>query len=86
MRACSGASAVSNSLQLYSLPGSSVHRIFQARILEWVTISSSRDLPAGIEPVSSAAPALTDGFLSTEPPGKPQEKKKKKNIYIYIYV
>ena len=26
----------------YSLPGSSVHRIFQARILEWVAISFSR--------------------------------------------
>ena len=26
----------------YSLPGSSVHGIFQARILEWVTISFSR--------------------------------------------
>ena len=25
-----------------SLPGSSVHRIFQARVLEWVTISLSR--------------------------------------------
>ena len=25
-----------------SLPGSSVHGIFQARILEWVVISSSR--------------------------------------------
>ena len=25
-----------------SLPGSSVHRIFKARILEWVAISSSR--------------------------------------------
>ena len=25
-----------------SLPGSSIHRIFQARILEWVAISSSR--------------------------------------------
>ena len=28
-----------------SPPGSSVHRILQARILEWVGISSSRDLP-----------------------------------------
>ena len=28
----------------YSPPGSSVHRIFQARILEWVAISSSRDV------------------------------------------
>ena len=26
-------------------PGSSVHRILHARILEWVTISSPRDLP-----------------------------------------
>ena len=36
-------SAVSNSLQLvdYSLPGSSFHGIFQARILEWVAISFS---------------------------------------------
>ena len=31
----------SNSLQSH-LPGPSVHRIFQARILEWVAISSSR--------------------------------------------
>ena len=28
-----------------SLPGSSVHGIFQARILKWVAISFSRDLP-----------------------------------------
>ena len=35
---------MSNSLQLYdcSWPGSSVHGILQARILEWVAISSSR--------------------------------------------
>ena len=26
----------------YSLPGSSTHRILQARILEWFAISSSR--------------------------------------------
>ena len=30
------------SLMDYSLPGSSVHGIFQARILEWVAISFSR--------------------------------------------
>ena len=29
-----------------SLPGSSVHRILQARILEWVTISFERGSPA----------------------------------------
>ena len=44
----------------------------QARILEWVAISSSRDLPnAGIEPTSSVSPALAGKFFTTEPPGKP---------------
>ena len=28
-----------------SPPGSSVHGIFQARVLKWVAISSPRDLP-----------------------------------------
>ena len=38
-----------------SLTGSSVHGIFQARILEWVAISFSRDLPnPRIEPTSPA--------------------------------
>ena len=39
-------SVVSDSLLppgLYSLPGSSVHRIFQARLLEWVAISYSKE-------------------------------------------
>ena len=36
-----------------NLPGSSVHGISQVRILEWVAISFSRDLPdPGIEPTS----------------------------------
>ena len=36
-----------------SLPGSSVRGILQARILEWVAMPSSRDLPnPGIEPMS----------------------------------
>ena len=52
-----------------SLPGSSVHGISQARILEWVAISSSRDLPnPGIQLASSA---LAGRFFTTEPPGKP---------------
>ena len=51
-----------------SLPGFSIHGILQARILEWVAISSSRDFPdAGIEPTS---PALAAEFFTTEPPGK----------------
>ena len=37
-----------------NLPGSAVHGIFQARILEWAAISFSRDLPnPGIQPGSS---------------------------------
>ena len=55
-----------------SLPGSSVHGIFQARMLAWVAISYSRDLSdPGIEPASLASPALAGGFLTTVPPGKP---------------
>ena len=49
----------------YSPPGSSVHRIFKARILEWVTISFSR---------GSSWPrdwthifCIADGFFTTEP-------------------
>ena len=38
-----------------SLPSSSVYGILQARTVEWVAISFSRDLPdPGIEPVSPA--------------------------------
>ena len=55
-----------------SPPGSSVHGMSQARILEWIAISYSRDLPdPWIEPLSSAFPALAGGFSTTEPPGKP---------------
>ena len=51
-----------------SLPVSSVHGVFQARILEWVAIPTPGVLPdAGIEPKS---PALADVFFSNEPPGK----------------
>ena len=52
-----------------SPPGSPVCGISQARILEWVTISSPGDLPElGIEP---ASPALAGGFFIAKPPGKP---------------
>ena len=47
-----------------SLPGFSVHGIFQARILEWGAISFSRDLlDPGIE---TGSPALQTGSLLTE--------------------
>ena len=55
-----------------SLPGSSVHGILQARIQEWAAISFSGDLSEpGLKPVSLTSPALAGGFLTTEPPGKP---------------
>ena len=38
-----------------SRPGSSVHRILQARILEWAAMPPLEDLPApGTEPMSPA--------------------------------
>ena len=52
-----------------SLPGSSVHGILKARILEWVAIPFSRgSSQPRIEPGS---PALQADALPSEPPGKP---------------
>ena len=52
-----------------SLPGFTVHGILQARILEWVAISSSRGSShPGIEPWS---PALQADSLLSESPRKP---------------
>ena len=50
------------------LPGSSVHGILQARILEWVAIYSSRGsfLIQGLNPhLLAASPALAGGFFTT---------------------
>ena len=58
-----------------SPPGSCVHGILQARILEWVAISFPRDLPdPGIE---TGSPALEADTLTSEPPGKPKSGEKK---------
>ena len=47
------------------------HGILQARILEWIAVSFSRDLPnPGIEPRS---PALQVDSLQAEPPRKPEK-------------
>ena len=51
----------------YSPPGSSVHEILQARILEWVVMPSPGDPPnPGIEPVSPVSPALQADALPGE--------------------
>ena len=54
----------------FRMPGSSVHGILQARILEWVEpFPSPGDLPnPGIK---SGSPALQADSLPSEPPGKP---------------
>ena len=48
-----------------SPPGSSVLGILQARILKWVAISFSRDLPDPGIKVSPMSPALLGGFFTT---------------------
>ena len=56
-----------------NLLGSSVHGVFQARILEGgLPFPTLEDLPdPGIEPASLLSPALA---FTTEPPGKPHIK------------
>ena len=50
------------------LPGSSVHGIFQVKVLEWVAIAFPGDLPnPGTE---LGSPALQADTLPSEPPGK----------------
>ena len=55
-----------------SPPGSSVHGILQARILEWVLMpfsrGSSQQMDGALSPVS---PALQEDSLPLEPSGKP---------------
>ena len=55
-----------------SSPGSSVHETSQARILEWVAVSFSRDLPD--REIKLESPALEDRFVNSEPRGKSQRK------------
>ena len=53
--------------------GSFLHGIFQARILEWVAISSSRgSSPPRDQTHVSCNPAVSGGFFTTEPTGKPK--------------
>ena len=54
----------------YSLPSSSVHGISQARILEWVAISFSRDCP---DPeIQFVSPALKANSLPLSHLGSPE--------------
>ena len=69
-----------------SLPGSSVHGIFQARVLEWVAsaISSPGDLPnIGIKPKSLGFPAWQEIFPGF--PGKPHLSKSGIEMKLRMY-
>ena len=52
-----------------SPPGSSVHWIFQTRILEWVVISFFRGSSQPMD--QTCVSCVAGGFFTTEPPGKP---------------
>ena len=52
-----------------SPPGSPVHGISQARILDWVVIPAGNLLDPGIEPTSLVSASR---LFTTEPPGKPK--------------
>ena len=65
----------------YSPPGSSAHGILQAKILEWVAMPSSRDLPhAGIKPLSLMSPASVGGFFTTSTTWEAQM-----NVYLHTF-
>ena len=62
-------STLSQSHGLYSLSGSSVHGISQARILEWGAFSFPRE---SSQPTDwTYVCCIAGGFFATKPPGKP---------------
>ena len=66
----------------YSPPGSCVHGVLQARVMEWVCVPSPRDLPhPGLEPASLTSPALADGFFTTSATWEAPH-----NMCMYIYM
>ena len=75
---CSVASDSLRPCGLYSPPGSSVHRILQARILEWVAITFSRRSSRPRDEPGS--PALQADSLPFEPPWKPKRSQITKSI------
>ena len=70
-----------------SPPGSSVHGISQARILEWVAISSSMGSSQPRDwTYRPASPALQADSFTTKPPRKPQKHLCSTNMYMDEYL
>ena len=63
-------------------PGSFVHGIFQARLLEWVAISFSRGYSQPRDQTGS--PELQADSLQTEPLGKPTGPREAGLIYSHL--
>ena len=65
--------------------GSSVHRILQARIPEWIAVPPPGHLPdPGIEPMSPVSPALAGRFFTTTPPGKQMAQKQNLRLLVGV--
>ena len=69
-------------VRLFETPQTVAHQAPLSKGLSWqeywsgLPSSPPEDLPnLGTEPASPAAPALIDGFFTTEPPGKPNNHK-----------
>ena len=64
----------------YSLRGSSVNGIFQARMLVWVAISFSRGSSWPLD--QKCISCLAGEFFTTEPPGKNKGEVKEEEVFI----
>ena len=76
-------SVMSDSLWLYSLPGSSIHGMFQARVLEWVATSFSKWFVESwhFYTCNIKETVSTSKYLRTSVPKMNVFKKKKKLTY-----
>ena len=68
----------------YSLSGSSVHEIFQARVLEWVAISFSRGSSQSRD-LNRVSCIAGRGFYHLDFPG-PSGKSKRENYHVKVKV
>ena len=80
----STAPILSNSVQFCSPPGSSVHGMLQAKILEWVAISISRRSSQARGRVHLSC--IAGRFLPSEPPGKPWWRYFPRLIHIFSII
>ena len=65
------------------LSGSSIHGICQARILEWVAMSSSRE--SSWSRIKLVSPVLAGGFFTNEPPGSPTRHMTCKHLLSFFH-